>query len=243
MQRCQKHSPSSQPSPPGEGETSAVYGRLWLFVSVFRRYSKWFLQGSLKFQVSSRNGRGSAASCRKSVRVPVIGEDARFRPLRTALFSFAWLTQLYMRNSLIVKRLEIKTRKNGPPASAYARVFTEELFFASGQSSAVSCWYAHRSWMSALARVGAPRSGGKSRAERVRKASRVRTRASRNRATARLCSPLLGIARLCSPFARKFFFAARRHRKAVRRTTPASARRNQGGAIDANRRPALQSMS
>jgi hypothetical protein len=59
-------------------------------------------------------------------------------------------------------------------------------------------------------------------------------------------SPLLAFARDCSAllaFRQKVFFAARRHREAVLWTTPASARRNQGGAIDANRRPALQSMS
>ena len=46
-----------------------------------------------------------------------------------------WVTRFFMRNRLRAKRLERKALKNGPPASASARVFPGELFFAGGQRS------------------------------------------------------------------------------------------------------------
>jgi hypothetical protein len=44
-------------------------------------------------------------------------------------------TQFYMRNGLRMKRLERRGLKNSPPASAYARVFPGELFFAPKKST------------------------------------------------------------------------------------------------------------
>ena len=60
-------------------------------------------------------------------------------PSYSALYRFAGVMEFHLRNGLREKTLNMKALKNSPPASASARVFPEELFFASGQRSVVSC--------------------------------------------------------------------------------------------------------
>jgi hypothetical protein len=57
-------------------------------------------------------------------------------PVRTALFRIIRVTRCFGRNGLKVNRLETKGSRSGPPASASARVFTEELFFEGGGKDA-----------------------------------------------------------------------------------------------------------
>src|SRR5580704_4371549 len=68
-------------------------------------------------------------------------------PLCNALFRFIGVTELFKRNGLIAKRLESNTSENGPPASAFARIFPEELFF--GEAARCRC---HRHRMPATTR-------------------------------------------------------------------------------------------
>jgi hypothetical protein len=68
-------------------------------------------------------------------------------PLCNALFRFIGVTELFKRNGLIAKRLESNTSENGPPASASARIFPEELFF--GEAARCRC---HRHRMPATTR-------------------------------------------------------------------------------------------
>ena len=71
-------------------------------------------------------------------------QKSRLAPHKTAYFlryrkgADFRVTQIFMRNRLRAKRLEMKVWKNGPPASASARVFPGELFIASRQWSVVS---------------------------------------------------------------------------------------------------------
>ena len=51
-------------------------------------------------------------------------------PSYFALYRFAGVMEFYLRNGLRAKVLEIKALKNSPPASASARIFSEESFFA-----------------------------------------------------------------------------------------------------------------
>jgi hypothetical protein len=47
-----------------------------------------------------------------------------------------WVTQFFMRKGLRAKGLEGKVLRNSPPASAYARIFSEKLFFGSCRRAA-----------------------------------------------------------------------------------------------------------
>src|SRR5580704_15443164 len=68
-------------------------------------------QGNLKFQTAD------------------LKKEPHCVSLGSALYRMARATRFYMRNGLIGKGLEANLLKNGPPASASARVSPEELFF------------------------------------------------------------------------------------------------------------------
>jgi hypothetical protein len=86
----------------------------------------------LTFKMTNRHSYNVKLEWRSgdAVALPVPGVWAISLPLCTALFRLMRITRFYMRKGLRVKRVEIKAPKNGPPASAFARVFPEEIKFA-----------------------------------------------------------------------------------------------------------------